>query len=300
MAAAAPALGTRLHDALAGRAIGQRVVELDPRTKFVLYARRMPSTGRPPRHQPARVPRQPEKLAGVDVAILDELESLAGARRLCDWMTDSFVEHVPGARILEVGAGIGTFSQRMLDAGAAEMLLVEPEPSCAAELERRIGGDPRVRTSTDYLPGAPSLADADGTFDLVVCQNVLEHIPDDDGALAEMVRALRPGGRLALLVPSEPKLFGALDDAYGHWRRYDAEDLATIVARTGLVIESLQPMNALGIAGWWAKQRRPGARIGSTSLQAYEALVGAWRPLEERFRPNVGLSLVCIGRKPEA
>jgi 2-polyprenyl-3-methyl-5-hydroxy-6-metoxy-1,4-benzoquinol methylase len=199
--------------------------------------------------------------------------------------------------VLEVGAGIGTFTQRMLDAGAASVLAIEPEAQCAGELQRRLGDDPRVQTSTDLLPGAPCLASADGAFDLVVCQNVLEHIADDEAALAEMARVLAPGGRLALLVPSGPKLFGSLDDAYGHWRRYDAADLRAIVTAAGLEVESLRPMNALGIAGWWAKKHRPGARVGSTSLSAYEALVTMWRPLEERVRPNVGLSLVCIARK---
>ena len=155
-----------------------------------------------------------------------------------------------------------------------------------------------MQTSTDLLPGAPCLAAADGTFDLVVCQNVLEHIADDEAALAEMARVLRPGGHLALLVPSRPELFGSLDDAYGHWRRYDTDDLRAIVSATGLEVASLRPMNTLGIAGWWAKKHRPGARVGSTSLSAYETLVSVWRPLEERLRPNVGLSLVCIARKP--
>lgn len=298
MSAAAPAIGARVHDAIVDRAVGRKVVELDPHTKFVLYARRMPDGARSPHRQPARVPRQPSKLAGVEEAILEELETLAGARRLCSWMTDSYRRFVPGARVLEVGAGIGTFSRGMLEAGAASMLLIEPEPSCHAELVRRLGDDPRVTTSTDHLPGAPSLQGADGTFDLVVCQNVLEHIADDEGALAEMARVLKPGGHLALLVPSRPKLFGALDDAYGHWRRYTAEDLGAIVAGAGLEVESLRPMNALGIAGWWAKKHRPGARVGSTSLSAYEALVSVWRPLEERLKPNVGLSLVCIARRP--
>jgi 2-polyprenyl-3-methyl-5-hydroxy-6-metoxy-1,4-benzoquinol methylase len=300
MSAAAPGVGQRVHDAIVDRPIGQKVIELDPRTKFVLYARRAPGASRAPHRQPARVARQPERMAEVETAILEELETLAGARRLCSWMTDSYRAFVPGARVLEVGAGIGTFSQGMLDAGAASMLLIEPEPQCHAELVRRLGDDPRVTTSTDFLPGAPSLASpgADGSFDLVVCQNVLEHIADDEGALAEMARVLRPGGHLALLVPSGPKLFGSLDDAYGHWRRYSSGDLSAIVGATGLVIESLRPMNTLGIAGWWAKKHRPGARVGSTSLSAYEALVSMWRPLEERLRPNVGLSLVCIARKP--
>ena len=300
VAPAAPALTNRLQQVIGSRPVGQKVVELDPRTKFVLYARRLPSTGRPSSHRPARVPRQPEELHDVDQAILDELGSLAAAERLCAWMFDSFAEHVSGATVLEVGAGIGTFSARMLEAGAEALLLVEPEAACAEAIEARFAGEPRVTTSRDPLPGAPCLAGATGRFDLVVCQNVLEHIADDRGALLEMADVLRSGGHLALLVPAEPWLFGALDDAYGHWRRYRRQELADLVRDVGLEVQAIRPMNALGIAGWWAKNRRPGARIGAGSLSAYETLVRAWRPLEGLVRPGLGLSLVCTARKPAA
>jgi len=206
---------------------------------------------------------------------------------------------VPGSNVLEVGAGIGTFTRKMLDAGAAHVLAIEPEAQCATALAEAFDGDQRVTVSTDALPDAPVLEDRAGTFDLVVCQNVLEHIADDRSALEAMATALRPGGHLALLVPAGPKLFGALDDAYGHWRRYRPEELSVQVADAGFEIESQRWQNALGIAGWWAKNRRPGARIGSGSLRAYEALVSVWRPLEDRLRPAAGLSLVCLARKPE-
>jgi 2-polyprenyl-3-methyl-5-hydroxy-6-metoxy-1,4-benzoquinol methylase len=293
-------LSARFRDALVERKTGRRVVEFDPRTKFVLYARRLPDAERVPTHRPARVPRRPEELAHVDTAILEELESLASARRLCDWMFDGFARFVAGARILEVGAGIGNFSRRMLDAGAKEMVLIEPEPSCAGVLEEAFSAEERVTVTRDYLPDAPVLAGQEGTFDLVVCQNVLEHIGDDRGALAAMADSLRPGGRLALVVPGGPWLYGALDDAYGHWRRYSADDVRAVVSSVGLEPEIVRPMNALGIVGWWTKNRRPGARIGPASLRAYEALVGVWRPLEDRVNPRVGLSVFCLAVKPEA
>jgi 2-polyprenyl-3-methyl-5-hydroxy-6-metoxy-1,4-benzoquinol methylase len=294
----APGLIGKVREAVEQRPIGQRVVEFDPRTKFVLYARRLPGEPRPVSHAPARLPRRPEKLASVDEAILDDLGDLAQAKRLCAWMFDTFRAHVPGSRVLEVGAGIGTFTQLMLDEGAREVLAVEPDQLCASVLDQTFAGDDRVRVSTESLPEAPAVQAEAGTFDLAVCQNVLEHIGDDRGAVQAMADALRPGGHLVLLVPAGPWLFGGLDDAYGHWRRYTAAELADVLVRSGLDVVSLQPLNTLGIAGWWTKNRRPGARVGKRSLQAYEALVGLWRPIEERLRPPIGLSLVGIARKP--
>ncbi len=275
-----------------------RAGPLDRRSAAYLYARRLPEGQTPPQHRAPRIPEQPQRLAQVDQAILDELSSMARSKRLCQWAFDTFADHLEGARVLEVGAGIGTFTGRMLDAGAQEVLAMEPEPVCADVLDATFADEPRVVVTRDGLPDAPSLEGQDGTFDLVVCQNVLEHIADDLGALEAMRRALRPGGRLSLLVPAGPGLFGALDDAYGHWRRYDADGLRSLLTEAGFSLEEMYRHNALGILGWWAKNRRPGARVDATSLKVYEAMVAVWRPIEERTARRVGLSLVCTAVRP--
>ena len=296
VAPAAPRLTSGFRNWVSARRAGERVIEFDPRTKFCLYARRLPATRRRPTHRPARVPKRPERVAGVEEAILDELEALGNATGFCDWMFEQFRPYVRGT-VVEVGAGIGTFSKRILDEGVERLVLIEPEESCAGVLERRFASDDRVELARDYLPESAALAGVAGEVDLVVCQNVLEHIGDDEAALGSMAASLAPGGRLALVVPAGPGLYGPLDDAYGHWRRYEREDLARIVSESGLAVEEIRPMNALGIPGWWAKNRSSGARIGSGSLRAYEALLTVWRPLEDRVRPRRGLSLLCLARK---
>jgi len=203
-----------------------------------------------------------------------------------------------GGSVLEVGAGIGTFSARLREAGADELLLVEPEPACVAELERRFAGDPCVTIRAELLPAAPSLAERPASFDFALSQNVLEHIPDDAAALAAMAAALRPGGRLMALVPAHPRLYGSLDRAYGHERRYTRERLRAIVAAAGLELERLYFFNALGIPGWWARNLAGARGIGASSLRAYEALLRAWRPIERPVELPVGLSLILHARRP--
>src|SRR3712207_6123818 len=90
--------------------------------------------------------------------------------------------HVSG-RVAEVGAGIGTFSERLRAAGASELLLIEPEPACAAVLRSRYDGVSDVTVAQELLPDSPALAAWEGRTDLVLCQNVLEHIPDDATAM---------------------------------------------------------------------------------------------------------------------
>jgi SAM-dependent methyltransferase len=234
----------------------------------------------------------------ADSQDLWDLRNLAQARRLCDFQ----FEQVPrdfGARVLEVGAGIGTFSERLLAAGAQELLLIEPEAACVAELEARFAADPRVTIAAELLPDPPSLRGRDRTFDFALSQNVLEHIEDDYAAMAAMARAVRPGGRVMALVPAHPRLYGAIDRAFGHYRRYTRERLRAITEAAGLRIERLYAFNALGLLGWWAKKRTGATDLGGSSLRAYEALLTAWAPIERRVELPVGLSLVVHGRVPE-
>jgi SAM-dependent methyltransferase len=89
----------------------------------------------------------------------------------------------------------------------------------------------------------------DGAFSAVCMFEVLEHIPDDDQAIAEIARVLRPGGALLFSVPVNPAAYSGFDAACEHVRRYDARDLAQRLSAHGLDIER------------WATQRsrfRPG------------------------------------------
>ena len=66
----------------------------------------------------------------------------------------------------------------------------------------------------------------------------------------------------------------------------------------GLELERIGHFNALGIPGWWLKNRGGSRHIGKSALAAYELAVAAWRPLEERLRLPVGLSLIVRARRP--
>jgi len=227
-----------------------------------------------------------------------DLETLAGARRLGDWMFEQFAPLARG-RVVEVGAGIGTFSERMLAAGTVDdALLIEPEEPCVARLEQRFGPDPRVSVSRDLIPGSPALDAWAGTVDFLLCQNVLEHIADERGAVAAMAQALAPGGALGLLVPAHPRLYGNLDRRFGHERRYSRDHLRSVVEGAGLEVEQLYSFNSLGVLGWLVNRHRREPSIDARSLKAYELLLPPFRALERRRTPPFGLSLIVHARRP--
>jgi SAM-dependent methyltransferase len=226
-----------------------------------------------------------------------DLDELAHAGRFANWVFDTLVPAASGF-VVEVGPGVGTFSRRLLiEPDVERLLLLEPDNRCRATLEEAFRGDARVSIAADRIPGSATLAAGSGTADLVVCQNVLEHVEDDLGALVEIRGALRESGHLALLVPAHPSLYGRLDVRYGHHRRYTRDSLGGLLARGGFSVERMRSFNLLGVPGWWLATHMPGdARIRPRWLSAYDAALRVWRPLEDRIRPAWGLSLVAIAR----
>jgi 2-polyprenyl-3-methyl-5-hydroxy-6-metoxy-1,4-benzoquinol methylase len=291
VAPVASGVGQVVQRAVDGTRIGRRSFHLNPRTKVCLYAIKAEATETPELGERRDVGHDAEE------AVLEDLRVLARARRLCAWMFDQFETPV-GGRVAEIGAGIGTFSERLLARGAAELLLIEPEPASAAELDRRYADDPRVTIARERLPESPTLAARAGTIDLILCQNVLEHVERDAEAVKAMAAGLRPGGTLSLLVPAHPRLYGRLDAEYGHFRRYTRARLRAIMADAGLEVRSLYSFNLVGVAGWWLAGRRSSGRVGGARLSLYDLAVPLLRRFEEKLKPRAGLSLVAHGRKP--
>jgi SAM-dependent methyltransferase len=231
-------------------------------------------------------------MADPDRAVPFDLEQLARANGLCDWMFSQFADAAHGT-VVEIGAGIGTFSDRILRNDADRLVLVEPDQASAHVLRTKFGGDARVEVLQQALPAWIGVAELETQADFVLCQNVLEHIEDDAGAVAAMAAMLRPGGQLGLLVPAHPGLFGALDRRYGHHRRYTRRRVEQVIREAALELSDLYSFNLLGAPGWWLANRRSQPSISAGSLRLYELILPPWRWLEQRLRPPAGLSLVA-------
>jgi SAM-dependent methyltransferase len=108
----------------------------------------------------------------------------------------------------------------------------------------------------------------DGIFDGVVLLNVLEHIDDDEGALMQINRLLKPGGIVVIEVPSGPHLYDAYDKALMHFRRYNITELAQKIRRTGFNIKRQSHLGALVYpAFFYIKRRNQSLNIGSDQVE---------------------------------
>jgi SAM-dependent methyltransferase len=135
-------------------------------------------------------------------------------------------------------------------------------------------------------------------FDTIVCLNVLEHVADDDLSLQAMRSLLDRRGRLILLVPALPGLYGSLDRALGHVRRYTSRELRAKFDRGGLRMRHLEYFNLAGLPGWWLTGRvLRREMIPAASLRWFDMLVPLFR-LERLLPWRLGQSLIAIGEAP--
>lgn len=218
-----------------------------------------------------------------------------GAPRYNAWLGRKLRPHL-GKRVLEVGAGIGTIT-RQIEAGRDLVIALEVDPFYVEKLKNLFKNRPQVMP---LLSGVET-ADWDRlkpyNIDSIVLSNVLEHIEDDAAAVANFRRVLQPGGALVILVPALPQLFGAMDEAVGHYRRYTPESLRAVLEGQGFKVEKLEWLNLMGIPGWFMNGRIFKRRaVPPVQLKMYDRVAPLLAQLEDRMPIPVGMSLLAVAR----
>jgi SAM-dependent methyltransferase len=148
----------------------------------------------------------------------------------------------------------------------------------------------------------------DGEFDVVGAFDVLEHVDEDERALAGMRRALRPGGGLLLLVPQHPRLWSEMDVVARHVRRYTRRGLVAKVERAGFevvatssFVSALLPAMVLsrGVRRVLGRPYDPIAELRPGPLNGvFERVLDGERKLIERgMSLPAGGSLLLVARR---
>ena len=222
----------------------------------------------------------------------EELDALAGAVNYYRWIVRRFAPYL-GERIVEAGAGIGTFAGHLLEAAPdAHLTLVEPAENNYPHLAAAYAGHPRVRTVHGYLGDAGDAAVAD----TIVAVNVLEHVADDGAFLRTAHRLLAPGGHLLLYVPALPAIYGTLDEAFEHHRRYTRAGLDAALREAGFRPRRVAYTNLPGVAAWWLSGRVLRRRtVSPRDARLYDRWMIPWiAALERVWTPPAGQSLIAV------
>ncbi|MFD4254944.1 methyltransferase domain-containing protein [Amycolatopsis thermoflava] len=196
------------------------------------------------RIDPAVVARQAE--------ILDLQAATPGVRRLRAWAHEALAVR-PGERALEIGCGTGSEVQVLAAAAGpdGEAVGLDPNEAMLALARERAAG-----SSARFVPGDVSaLPFADATFDAVLCERVFQHLTDPAAAVAEIVRVLRPGGRVALI---------DTDWATGIMHPGDPDTVRAVLA--GMLTQTAEPAAGRKLAGWLSAAGLTIADRGSQAL----------------------------------
>ncbi len=224
----------------------------------------------------------------------------------------------PQTKAIDIGAGQGRHSFEMFRRGADVIAFDQSEQDMAdvAEMfdammaEGHVPSDAKARAE---VGDALRLPYADNSFDVVLMSEILEHIPSDEAAIAEMVRILKPGGVGAVTVPRywPEKVCWALSAEYhedegGHVRIYKASELAGKLTQAGLEVTGTDHAHALHAPYWWIKcavgvENNDNFLVkGYHQLLVWDMMSKPWltRVGEQALNPFIGKSVALYLRKP--
>lgn len=226
----------------------------------------------------------------------------------------------PATRVIDVGCGAGRHAFEAyrrgadvvaFDQDAAELRSVDTLLRAMAEA----GEAPKTAAAKVVRGDALSLPYADGTFDCVIASEILEHIPEDDAAIAELIRVLKVGGNLAVSVPRwlPERVCWLLSEEYhsnegGHVRIYRASALRDKIVGRGMNLTHTHHAHGLHSPFWWLKCAVGPSNNDHPAVTAYHKLL-VWdlmqRPritqlAEQVLNPLVGKSVAMYFTKPES
>lgn len=225
-----------------------------------------------------------------------------------------------GDRVLDMGAGFGRHAYEALRRGASVVACdwgwdELRESRTYLDAIRLAGQAPPTASGTVTRADIGRLPFPDNSFDRVIASEILEHIPDDGAAVAELWRVLRPGGSLAVTVPSwlPERICWALSSDYhapaaegGHVRIYTEARLRRLLAGAGFVPGATHHAHALHSPYWWIRCAVGPTNDANPVVRAYHKVL-CWdierqptvtRLTEQALNPLIGKSVVFYATKP--
>lgn len=219
------------------------------------------------------------------------LENMSKAAWYNRWTIRQFEPFLKG-NILEVGCGTGNFTNQLSSYGKVYGIDIRNNYiKCARKKAKHtIIGFGNIETGKYFFKKK--------LFDTIICINVLEHIKNDNLAFKNIYGLLKKDGYLILLVPSHQSLFGQIDKAIKHFRRYDKKELIQKINSMGLEIIKARRLNFLGGLGWWliGKILKENT-VKENRIKVFNIFGPFFLTLETTVEPPLGTSILIVAKK---
>ena len=224
---------------------------------------------------------------------VEELICMEEAINYNSWISFLCKPYIKGT-LLEIGSGIGSFTKEWLGV-ANDVVALEMAQSCVSTLNERFQSDGRITVlEKDIMNLDEELI---CRFDSAVSINVLEHVENDEVALSNIYKSLKPGGILVVFVPAFQILYGKTDRAIGHYRRYSKRDLRGKLARADFQVIKMRYVNFLGFFAWFLTKNKE-AVLSKRNILLYDRYVVPLLCRTENFlQPPIGQSILAISCK---
>ena len=208
------------------------------------------------------------------------------------WTYGLFRPYLTG-EVLELGCGAGLGIATYLD-HVDRIVAVDHNEDLLRRIQASLPKNQVQVVKADLSGEWTDLAGV--SVDAVIIMDVLEHFEDDLGFLRRTANLVRPGGYIAMKVPAQSRLYSPMDQASGHFRRYDPKDIESLASKLGLRVVDLKHINRLGAFAYRVK-RRQSTNFSKSFTRLQLKIINLALPLVRLFDflPGPpGLSLVAV------
>lgn len=225
-----------------------------------------------------------------------DLEAMTFATNYHRWIVDEFRPFL-GDVIVEVGAGSGNLTCMLLEETDIKQLVAfEPSVNMYPLLQQAVSEHNNANCINAFF--GEKCGNFKEHFDSITYVNVLEHVQDDETELSYMYQALKPGGHILIFVPALSWLYSEVDRQVGHYRRYHAKNLVSLVQAAGFDIVKAKYFDIAGILPWYIAFVLLKQTPTRSNVSIYDRfVVPVMRKVESIVTPPIGKNILLIARK---